>query len=705
MRGLTEHELRNINTMANAIIKKSLVFFIGAGFSQQFGYPGWGKLLKEIIDDYKLKDELSSLQLFKSVNEEEIAKYRFSEHIPDKKALTSEINDMFIENLIGVDYLRLAGYIDFLLNKNCNKSIHSIIIKKLKEYESKPKDHVKYKPYIEFFKKYSKNFEEFITTNYDTNIEYCLEYKVSSINRNFDSIYKAEYPVKLYKIHGCIRDIDDGDNSNSNTGIVITEKDYHNFILKNKYLFYKTYSIFAEKKVVFIGYSINDPNIRSLLNDVIEESNNKLKLQVFWINKYKISELEKQYYKKIYNIEIIDEIELIEFINVLDERITKNEELLKIEQADIEQKAEHYIINSEDSFEREGIIESGKEIDVLRYTYSKIIKGDGMEYYAVRAFLLLLSESSDEVYQQVSQQVMNVIKLESRIILYVTDTVMENEKVETLFRNHSLLKDTFETLIKFAYSGAHPFGEYADCIIALLRYYKKFHELFELEEDEIEKNDFKGKFIEALYSNVRLAGKHGWIGYDYKGIEAIEKHIEALDPEFIYLLLDKYTNIWLNDVLQSQLSAIIYNSKLSEHEKEKAAFRFIHKNLFAREIAGKVRSTLADKLNEATGYKADYYGDSYIDSYNNYKIKYYSNKEDYSWSCSIIEENSNKTLLTVQLFYDEKDEKACIKIETANIEIENEKIMHVSTENIDEVLETIAENIRKCMEEFCLGKG
>ncbi len=66
---------------------------------------------------------------------------------------------------------------------------------------------------------------------------------------------------EIYKIHGCVSDID---------SIVITKSDYDFFIKKKKFLSAKLLTFFNEHPLIFVGYSASDPNIQAILSDIDE---------------------------------------------------------------------------------------------------------------------------------------------------------------------------------------------------------------------------------------------------------------------------------------------------------------------------------------------------------------------------------------------------------------------------------------------------
>ncbi|AZE00995.1 SIR2 family protein [Pseudomonas chlororaphis] len=97
-----------------------------------------------------------------------------------------------------------------------------------------------------------------ITTNYDQLLE--------SIFPDFERVVGQQVLSKpylsigeIFKIHGCISDP---------LSLVLTEEDYLDFDADKKYLSAKLLTYFAEHPLLFVGYSAEDPNIKSILYDV-----------------------------------------------------------------------------------------------------------------------------------------------------------------------------------------------------------------------------------------------------------------------------------------------------------------------------------------------------------------------------------------------------------------------------------------------------
>lgn len=114
-------------------------------------------------------------------------------------------------------------------------------------------------PEIEELKSISPNsIAGIITTNYDTLQEDIFDYEVYSSQEEL--LFHTKYDLgEIYKIHGSV---------NKPDSILITTKDYETIEQKHKYIAAKLLTIFVEHPIFFIGYSIGDEDIRSILNDI-----------------------------------------------------------------------------------------------------------------------------------------------------------------------------------------------------------------------------------------------------------------------------------------------------------------------------------------------------------------------------------------------------------------------------------------------------
>lgn len=105
----------------------------------------------------------------------------------------------------------------------------------------------------------SLNVDGVITTNWDVLLEQIFPgYKIY-IGQKELLFSNPQQIGEIYKIHGC---------STKPASLVLTEDDYKEFNDRNAYLAAKLITIFVEHPVIFLGYSLADPDITSLLRAV-----------------------------------------------------------------------------------------------------------------------------------------------------------------------------------------------------------------------------------------------------------------------------------------------------------------------------------------------------------------------------------------------------------------------------------------------------
>ena len=107
---------------------------------------------------------------------------------------------------------------------------------------------------------FDKSISGVVTTNYDCFIESVAEGYKSYIGQEELIFSPIQGIAEIYKMHGCV--------TRPET-ILINDKDYKNFQSKSSYLAAKLMTIFLEYPVIFMGYSINDYNIRSILETML----------------------------------------------------------------------------------------------------------------------------------------------------------------------------------------------------------------------------------------------------------------------------------------------------------------------------------------------------------------------------------------------------------------------------------------------------
>lgn len=124
-----------------------------------------------------------------------------------------------------------------------------------------------------------------ITTNWDTFIEDTFQ-EMKVYKGKKELLFSNTLEInEIYKLHGC---------STNPDSLVLTESDYSEFNSRNAYLAAKLLPIFIEHPIIFIGYSLSDPNIIGILEsitDCLDESNiDKLKDRLIFVTRANGSE-------------------------------------------------------------------------------------------------------------------------------------------------------------------------------------------------------------------------------------------------------------------------------------------------------------------------------------------------------------------------------------------------------------------------------
>ncbi|ESY03023.1 MULTISPECIES: SIR2 family protein [unclassified Mesorhizobium] len=202
-----------INSLANAIRHRSAILFVGAGVSISVGLPSWEKLIERMAKELGVDDEFST----RRDRFQTLAEYYRIKH-----------------GSIGP----LRSWMDrnwSVAKERIEKSeLHRLIV--------------------------TLDFPVIYTTNYDRNLELAFEIH----GREYVKVANARHVAQarrgvthIVKFHG---DFDE------DSSLVLTETDYLDRLSFNSPLDVRFRSDALGSTILFIGYSLSDPNIRLLLH-------------------------------------------------------------------------------------------------------------------------------------------------------------------------------------------------------------------------------------------------------------------------------------------------------------------------------------------------------------------------------------------------------------------------------------------------------
>ncbi|MCT7527252.1 SIR2 family protein [Aliarcobacter cryaerophilus] len=252
--------------------KNHPILFVGTGVSLRYlkNSFSWDGLLSyisfELTNDEEFYLDLKA-KCFKNgkYNFEEIANLLEKEFnlqlSKDRDGKFKNINDRFYESMRnGLNLSRFKIFISDILS--------SLEIKEEKQEE------------LELLKKIRKNIGSIITTNYDMLIEKIFDFSPLIGN---DILLSNPYG-SVYKIHGCVSNIEK---------IIITEEDYNNFDREYDLIRAQLLSLFIHNPIIFIGYRIEDNNVKKILKTIFSYVNPTSELANKIKNNFLLIEHEK----------------------------------------------------------------------------------------------------------------------------------------------------------------------------------------------------------------------------------------------------------------------------------------------------------------------------------------------------------------------------------------------------------------------------
>lgn len=223
------------------------VIFAGSGVTKRYtnNKYNWKELLVKCISMYS-KDPESKYKEYETV-----VTYRINSQQPEDKSSLNEAIGSEVERDFNIAYYKQQiAELNVPPNQNPLKYFISTLLSSYSLDEN-------YSQETELFKKLQNKMLTVVTTNYDTFFEdHIFTQHEKLIGQN---VFSNSEVGTLFKIHGCTAE------PNS---IVITENDYTVFKKKRKILAAKLISLFTENPVIFMGYSLQDENIKNILSDI-----------------------------------------------------------------------------------------------------------------------------------------------------------------------------------------------------------------------------------------------------------------------------------------------------------------------------------------------------------------------------------------------------------------------------------------------------
>lgn len=183
------------------------------------------------------------------------------------------------------------------------------------------------------------------TTNYDQLLEFAYEKNqknievVTSIETDLSGF--SEQDILYYKLHGTI------DQANTPSGrLILTKEDYRTYERLRLPLFKRLQNDLQSRVFVFVGYSLNDPNFREIL-DNCRKTMDIESLPLSYAVRPNHRPSEADYWKDKYNIQLLD-CTAEEFLHQLNE--TWNASTRTITPIEERRKRNSYIIDDLTSF-------------------------------------------------------------------------------------------------------------------------------------------------------------------------------------------------------------------------------------------------------------------------------------------------------------------------------------------------------------------
>jgi len=235
------------------------IVFIGSGISKRYlsDYPSWEDLLKVLWIESKSSGDFYGYlnRIRKNVEDNGIATDEISFHTNVMVAgeLENKINTLFFDEKLNIeDFSQETAF------KSKLSPFKKILSNIFKNYTIK----VDMKEEFEQFQQMLNKAQIILTTNYDTLIQDAYnelnKYEIKTYIGQKGFFEQTFGYAELYKLHGCTLEPET---------LVITEQDYEKFKNNSILISAKIISMLLYSPIIFLGYSLTDLNIRSIIKN------------------------------------------------------------------------------------------------------------------------------------------------------------------------------------------------------------------------------------------------------------------------------------------------------------------------------------------------------------------------------------------------------------------------------------------------------
>lgn len=225
------------------------VLFIGSGITKRYyeDAPTWDGLLKLLWNE--LGESRSYEAKYHELERSGYSEFDIYTHLADY--IEEKYDELFYDGHI--ELITLTPEIAHRSHQSPFRTRIAEIYSNLVLKESMREE-------LRLFKSMLAKARMIITTNYDSFIEEQLNQAITVHVGNEGLFEVSDNICELYKIHGSIK------KPNS---IVITSTDYESVARTSVIINAKILSLLTESPILFLGYSLTDHNIQSLLTDLI----------------------------------------------------------------------------------------------------------------------------------------------------------------------------------------------------------------------------------------------------------------------------------------------------------------------------------------------------------------------------------------------------------------------------------------------------